>query len=118
MAKNAAAVLGGMYSDRARVERAVTEDGEIRNRVVYTEQICHLSGKKGLGQGVSFGFRQTEGYGETKVSLVVYFPPECDIAAGDLITVRKGKRSFVGRAGMPIFGSMAIKTALDSVEAT
>lgn len=118
MAKNAAAVLKGMYSDRARVERCMTEDGEIKEKVIYTGQRCHLSGKKGLGQGVSSSFRQTEGNGEVKLSYVIYFPPECDIAAGDLITVVRGERSFRGRAGMPVFGGIAIRAALDNVEVT
>ena len=118
-AKYAAGVLRRMYRDRARIERSgIGDDGLMRTEIIYDDIRCHLSGKKGLGQGVSSSFNQTEGQGEVKMSFLAYFPPECDIRAGDLITVQKGKRSFCGRAGMPVFGEMAIKVALDSIEAT
>ena len=117
-AKYAAGILKKMYRDRARVERSRIADGAVISEVIYQDIGCHLSGKKGQGQGVSGSFKQTEGQGEVKMSFLAYFPPECDIRAGDLITVEKGKRCFCGRAGMPVFGEMAIKVALDSIEAT
>lgn len=118
-AKNAARILSGMYRDSARVERCViSDDGVICEQNVYDGQRCHLSGKKGLGQSVPAGFKQTEGNGEVKISLLLYFPPCCDIRVGDLITVKKGKKSYHGRAGMPVFGEMALRVPLDGIEVT
>lgn len=118
-AKNAARILLGMYRDRARVERSeISGDGVMREQTVCDGQRCHLSGKKGLGQSVPSSFKQTEGSGEVKISFLLYFPPECDIRSGDLITVKKGKRSFCGRAGMPVLGEMALRVPLDGVEVT
>lgn len=116
MAKGAAAVLKGMYRDRAVVKRCDIAEGDILTKIVYDGQICHLSGKRGAGQISCSAFEQTEGNGEAKISLAVFFPPECDIRAGDLITVFKGERSFSGRAGMPVFGQMAVRVTINGIE--
>ena len=117
MAKNAAAVLNRFYDDRARVERrSFDENGRIVEKVIYSSVRCHLSGRIGLGSKAASSFRQTEAEARAAKSYQLYFPPECDIKAGDLISVEHCGITKTGRAGEPAFGKLGVRAALDSSE--
>ncbi len=117
MAKKAAAILLRLYDDSARVvRRSFGNAGNIVDEVIYSAQRCHLSAQKGLGSKSASSFKQTEAEARALKSYQLYFPPDCDIRAGDLITVTHCGIIRTGRAGEPAFGKLTVRVALDSYE--
>ena len=115
MAKRAADVLLWFYDDKARVVRSsFGANGKIIEEVIYSSLRCHLSVQKGLGSKAASSFKQTEAEARTAMSYQIYFPPECDIRAGDLITVTHCRKTQTGRAGEPALGKLGVRVALDS----
>lgn len=118
MAKKAAAALNRLYDDSAvSVRCSYDENGSITEKTVMSGQKCHLSVQRGLGAKASSAFKQTEAEGRVKISYQLYLPPECDVEAGDLITVMHCGRKVAGRAGEPAFGKLGVRVALTAEEA-
>ena len=117
MTKRAVAALKSLYDDRAESVRCGCDpEGRITERTVMKGQKCHLSVQRGLGAKASSSFKQTEAEGRAKISYQLYLPPECDIEAGDLITVLHCGKSITARAGEPAFGKLGIRVALDGCD--
>jgi len=117
MTKRAVAVLKKLYDDRAdSVRCGFDPNGCINEQTVMKGQKCHLSVQRGLGAKSSSAFKQTEAEGRAKISYHLYLPPECNVEAGDLITVLHCGRSITARAGEPAFGKLGIRVALDASE--
>ena len=115
MVNRAVMALGWLYDDRARVvRRSFNENGRIVDEVIYSALKCHLSVQKGLGSRSARSFKQTEAEAEAAKSYQVYFPPDSDIMAGDLIAVIHCGKTQLGRAGTPVFGKLGVRVSLDS----
>lgn len=114
MAKRAAAALRSLYDDTAvSVRSGYDSNGKTTEYTVLDGQECHLSVQRGLGAKASSAFKQTEAEGRVKISYQLYLPPDCDVAAGDLITVSHCGKTVSGRAGEPAFGKLGVRVPID-----
>ena len=108
-------LLNRLYIDSAEIiRRSYDQSGCFVDKVIYSAQKCHLSVQRGLGAKASSAFKQTEAEARAAKSYVVYFPPECDIKAGDLLKISHCGRVQTGRAGDPMYGQLGVRVALDS----
>ena len=117
MTKRAVAALKRLYDDKAdSVRCGFDPQGHITEKSVMKGQSCHLSVQRGLGAKASSAFKQTEAEGRVKISYQLFLPPDCDVEAGDLITVLHCGKSITARAGEPAFGKLGIRVELDASE--
>ena len=114
MTKKAVAALKSLYDDKAdSVRCGFDPNGHITEKSVMKGQRCHLSVQRGLGAKASSAFKQTEAEARAAESYQLYFPPGCDIRAGDLIAVTHCQAVMEGRAGAPCLGKLGVRVSLD-----
>lgn len=108
-------IIERKYTDRANISRMQdykTSIGETRTRLVevYSNEPCRLSQKELASN------HQREPFNQISYETKLFISPDIEIKQGDTITVNRGNKTNVYKAGEPFIYSSHQEVSLERLE--